>query len=825
MRKTKNFLKKAFLLLALIGGASSAWASSVSDLKTIATDYVFIADDITSNGTAGLSSNTLYDGNVIFAPTENSVATNKGNSSIEEVNHLNSLRIKKTQDRLAFKVNGACTVTFYTQSHAERGLYVSKADNVSKDDDAFAKQPVSTPSWEVSLDAAGVYYLTSYSGDFYIAGFKIEYPKTGQPTISANPASAEYSQGDVATALSVSATAAGSGALSYQWYKNETNQSVLVDEGAEEIGSATNATYIPSTTTAGTTYYFCKVTEAGNANVATSRMAKVVVKPSGFDVAYSLGDVTGTVGTLPADESAVTSVTIPVNKTLYKNGYTLTAWNDGSADHAIGEVVEITANTTFTPVFTANGASSYLGHNLSTVTWGFQTSNGDPTWELEGLGVETKGYYVAQTSVGGSNIDLLMIMDATNGKINNKSNDTWAQMNDNTVLTIPVVVGAEVAVKVYSEGTTPLSFGGNNGTYDSGVYSYTATADGDLDITIADQGYVQYVEVSYPSESAVLTVSAVNTKVGLTQDIINSVDYLTASTDNWSNSQTMGDYTGEFYNMSSTDRNITIKVTGASRFEVYVKNNTADRTYKVKVGSADAQTITHKGTGVESSGVFAIANPAEETTITISGNGASVYPGYFVFDPAVSGTITDCGWSSYASNRPLDLSTISGGTAYYASAASESTVTLTPTGDVTVPAGEGIMIKGTAGETFTINVAASGTAIEGNLLKGQTTTGNVAASTAGTYHYVFGYESSSVYGFYNLASDANVPAGKAYLETTNQLQAQTAPAAIRIVDEESGATNIEAIDSTEEAVKFIENGKLYIKKNNVVYDMMGTVVR
>ena len=167
-----------------------------------------------------------------------------------------------------------------------------------------------------------------------------------------------------------------------------------------------------------------------------------------------------------------------------------------------------------------------------------------------------------------------------------------------------------------------------------------------------------------------------------------------------------------------------------------------------------------------------------------------------VVPATVSGTITAAGWSTFASPYALDLSTITGGTAYYASDASGSTVTLTPT-DATVPAGEGIMVKGTAGETFTIGVAASGTAISGNLLKGQTTTSDVAASTDGTYHYVFGFATANpttTYGFYNLASATEVAAGKAYLETTTQL---TDGARLAIVFEDD-ATAIDAIAKSQE---------------------------
>ena len=192
------------------------------------------------------------------------------------------------------------------------------------------------------------------------------------------------------------------------------------------------------------------------------------------------------------------------------------------------------------------------------------------------------------------------------------------------------------------------------------------------------------------------------------------------------------------------------------------------------------------------------------------------YVDYFTLtrtgDATVSGTITDCGWSTFASSYPLDLSAVtatSGATAYYASAASGSTVTLSTT-TATVPAGEGIMVKGTAGETFTISVAASGTAIEGNKLKGQTTTGNVAASTEGSYHYVFGFSktNASVYGFYNLTADTQVAAGKAYLETTSALGSGSARVAIIFDDETTD-------------ISTALNDRIGMINDNAVYNLQG----
>ena len=207
------------------------------------------------------------------------------------------------------------------------------------------------------------------------------------------------------------------------------------------------------------------------------------------------------------------------------------------------------------------------------------------------------------------------------------------------------------------------------------------------------------------------------------------------------------------------------------------------------------------------------------------------------FDPvtSVSATITPAGWCSFASSYPLDLSTLTASegtaTAYYASAADGSEVTLTPT-TAKVEAGEGIMIKGTAGATVTIPVTTDDATFgETNFLKGQTTTGNVDASNKddnGIYHYVFGYvtETPSTYGFYNLASTTSVPAGKAYLETTTELTPDLSARAITIVLADDILTGINQIDNGEVKsslpVKRIVNGKLVIEKKGMMFNANGS---
>ncbi len=77
--------------------------------------------------------------------------------------------------------------------------------------------------------------------------------------------------------------------------------------------------------------------------------------------------------------------------------------------------------------------------------------------------------------------------------------------------------------------------------------------------------------------------------------------------------------------------------------------------------------------------------------------------------------------------------------------------------------------------------------------------------------------------FHLVAADgvATVSSTRAYVKVTDP----NAAPALRIVEAGNEATDIQNIKGNETAVKFIENGKLFIKKNGVVYDAVGTVVK
>ena len=179
----RNYFKTFALLLLMAVCSMGAKAATVSDLVAIDYDYVFVADDVTSNGTVALTAAELYADGHIFAPTANTVAINKGNSTFAGGSHLNSLRIKGTQNALTFEVSGACDVTFYMQATVYRGLIVSKTLSDNPTAEGYQKQEANTAVWHITLPSAGVYYLMSYSddpgnvnADLYFAGFEMIFP-------------------------------------------------------------------------------------------------------------------------------------------------------------------------------------------------------------------------------------------------------------------------------------------------------------------------------------------------------------------------------------------------------------------------------------------------------------------------------------------------------------------------------------------------------------------------------------------------------------------------------------------------------------------------
>ena len=879
--------KQLFTLLTLlVMCVTGAWGSTVDDLVEISSNYTFIADDVTDNGTKGLSANTLYDSNRIFSPLGNSYATNKGSSTIDGVSHYNSLRVKSnTQDVLAFKVGGACTLTFYAQTTGKTGNDVRpiKVGNAINDN-TYGTITDANEDHVVNITTAGVIYLTG-TGDRFIAGFKVTFPK---PEITTQPVSTSYQKGATASALTVAATAS-KGDLNYQWYSCDDEEKT----NPATIGGATTDSYTPTTTSNGTFYYFCRITDGNgysDSNVATITVAEatyptisveatatsvslnapvtltgtitgvpeptiqwyscdnalktnatpingatsttyvpstasantyyfyavatnslgsatsdvitLTVNPL-YTVTYAIGDGTGVAPAAVGEITKGTSITLPKNFTMYKEGYTMTGWSDGTDTYATGAQYTVNGDVTLTAQYTANTVSLEDRTNATTITFDFRRENGAPTVQWgEGSGAHV---WVTQATVAGKTIDVKADINVTaDGKVANANWEDWVQINNTTEIAVPSENGAIIKISAYDDKNVTTVNGNTKDSYASQVYTYNVTNDGSIAQIVMGQGegsaYYKYIEVTLPSKSEVLSATEVNTQFILTKENIDNYDFVSVSTNNWNTGKTYGAYSGDFYNMSSSDRKITMKVTGASSFEVYVQNSNSGRGYTVKIGDNDAVTVNHGAGGLESSGVFTIDDASATTTIVIAGTGSSVYPVYAMFNPAVTATITPTGYATFSSPYALDFSgtieNLDG--AYYASAVAPGSVTMTKLNQ-TVPAETGLFLKGTNG-TVTIPVAASGTEINGdNYLKPNTSSSTVAASTENLYHYVFAYTTSdsSNPGFFNLGSDYTLDAGKAYLETTTSIKpAQSQGAKVSILFFDDNLTGVKSIDAS-----------------------------
>lgn len=131
---------------------------------------------------------------------------------------------------------------------------------------------------ERNLDGHFEYHVLSSDADFATKKatfFDAPYEADLEPCITINeqPENAAVTVGSVAGTLTVDADAVPSGSLTYQWYK-PTTQNIAAGDTA--VSGATSASLtIPTNLTAGTHYFYCKISLSG-ANTVYTNVAQVV---------------------------------------------------------------------------------------------------------------------------------------------------------------------------------------------------------------------------------------------------------------------------------------------------------------------------------------------------------------------------------------------------------------------------------------------------------------------------------------------------------------------------------------------------------------------
>lgn len=304
------------------------------------------------------------------------------------------------------------------------------------------------------------------------------------------------------------------------------------------------------------------------------------------------------------------------------------------------------------------------------------------------------------------------------------------------------------------------------------------------------------VKITVLSADAVLKVTK-NTKIVLSKDEVEAHEYFTA-TNNWTE-RSYGELTAQFFNMSRSERKLTITEKGAIAFELMVQNGTAGRIYTYKVGGEDAVSITHPGGGIVSSGIIEI--PSDQVTITFAGTDASVYPVAIKFytEMPETFTISEAGYATYVTESDEAAPVADGVEAFIVSAVNSTWVALQAVNNI--PAGTPIILKGKAG-TYTFDP------MEG---EADNVGANLLQASDGTITSGYVLANKGEVGFYPVAT--TIPEGKAYLPATageakNFLALDGDATAISNIEAASAQTTIYNVAG--QRVQNIEKGGLYI---------------
>ena len=162
----------------------------------------------------------------------------------------------------------------------------------------------------------------------------------------------------------------------------------------------------------------------------------------------------------------------------------------------------------------------------------------------------------------------------------------------------------------------------------------------------------------------------------------------------------------------------------------------------------------------------------------------------------------------YASFSAAEATVIPTGVIVYKGAINGEALDLTPVTDY-VPANTGVIVAGTAGQPYEFEITSAAVAdLSDNALKAYTDW----ASHSGT---IFVLKDEALYRY----TGSDFPANKAYLQISS---ANNAPK--RISMRFNSTTAIDNVEAEAQAEKFVENGQVYIRRGNEVYNLQGQKV-
>ena len=272
---------------------------------------------------------------------------------------------------------------------------------------------------------------------------------------------------------------------------------------------------------------------------------------------------------------------------------------------------------------------------------------------------------------------------------------------------------------------------------------------------------------------------------------------------------------GKMGHTGGADTYLDVTTVASGNYILYMRGqngNSAARAFSFKVGETEVFNGSFaNGTNTDLNSAEFVVPASSTLSFASEGSGQSGIDYFYLVrtgDAAVSATIGATGYTTFASTYALDLDHLpTGVTAYYVqSTGVKGDYVSLSDAKGTVEAGTGLILKATEAGTYSIPVAASGSALSGNKLVGCTTSTEVGTNAS---KYVLA-ANGGVAEFQNLSGNAaNVPAGKAYLDLSDM-----AAKARLIIALDGEANDIDEVEIDEEA----DDAPLYNVAGQIVDD-------
>lgn len=279
-----------------------------------------------------------------------------------------------------------------------------------------------------------------------------------------------------------------------------------------------------------------------------------VVAPETVTIIYKVND-TGVEGTVPVQSTGSygtdgRQVKIPVNTTLYKEGYTLTGWTAEGKVYTPGQETVFKKETvTLTAIFTKNKVNMADRTNDVTVTWNVRADRIDITGG---------GIYVAQTKFAGADHDVML-------------------RYDNSVVTIPTCAGATVKIDALPAANSKEEVA----TGDTYVYTHSSGVLRSITV-VMPYNWNTPDRVYYTPE---IPVGADNQIFYTTPDNVRTTNWILASYLDYPNDRTFFDpvtedntkyYVGKAVVVNNSDRTMDMFITGTEKVRVFVTSQSSN---------------------------------------------------------------------------------------------------------------------------------------------------------------------------------------------------------------------------------------------------------